>query len=129
MASSYALPAMNALQQLIRRQMDENNWSYGDIARRGGLPRSTVHNLATMEQLTRPPRPLTLQRLAQGLDVPLDAVRGAAASAAGLQVWHEPMADPEIEVMVAGLAKLSPDERRHVQALIHSLLNGRSRRD
>jgi transcriptional regulator with XRE-family HTH domain len=129
LAPSYARPAMNPLQQLIRRQMDENNWSYGDIARRGGLPRSTIHNLATTEKLTRPPRPATLERLAQGLDVPLDAVRGAAASAAGLYVWHEPMADPEIEVMVAGLTKLSPEERRHVQALIRSLLNGRPQRD
>jgi transcriptional regulator with XRE-family HTH domain len=122
---SYARPAMNALQQLIRRRMDENKWSYGDIARRGGLPRSTVHNLATLEQMSRPPRPVTLERLAKGLDVPLDIVRGAAATAAGLQVWKEPVSDPEIEVMVAGLAKLGPDERRHVQALILSLLNGR----
>jgi transcriptional regulator with XRE-family HTH domain len=125
----YARLAMNALQQLIRRRMDENNWSYGDIARRGGLPRSTVHNLATMEQLTRPPRPATLERLAQGLDIPLDTVRGAAATAAGLYVWHEPVADPEIEVMVAGLAKLNPQERRHVQALIRSLLNDRPQQD
>jgi transcriptional regulator with XRE-family HTH domain len=116
---------MNALQQLIRLRMTENNWSYGDIARRGGLPRSTVHNLATTEKLTRPPFPVTLERLAKGLDVSLDAIRGAAAAAAGLHVWQEPVADPEIEVMIAGLAKLSRDERRHVQALIRSLLNGR----
>jgi transcriptional regulator with XRE-family HTH domain len=120
---------MNALQQLIRRQMDENHWSYGDIARRGGLPRSTVHHLATMEELTRPPRPITLERLAKGLDLPLDAIRTAAATATGLHVWHEPVADPEIEVIVAGLNRLSPDERRHVQALIRSLLNGRSHQD
>jgi transcriptional regulator with XRE-family HTH domain len=117
---------MNALQELIRRRMDENNWSYGDIARRGGLPRSTVHNLATMEQLTRSPRPVTLERLARGLDVPLDAIRGAAAQATGLHVWQEQVSDPDIQVMVAGLAKLSPEDRRHVQALIRSLLNGRS---
>jgi len=120
---------MNALQQLIRRQMDENRWSYGDSARRGGLPRSTVHHLATLEELTRPPRPITLERLARGLDVPLDAIRAAAATATGLHVWHEPVADPEIEVIVAGLNRLSPDERRHVQALIRSLLNGRSHQD
>ncbi|SCL35900.1 hypothetical protein GA0070624_5395 [Micromonospora rhizosphaerae] len=120
---------MNALQQLIRHRMAENHWSYGDIARRGGLPRSTVHNLATLERLSRPPRPVTLERLARGLDVPLDTVRGAAATAAGLHVWQEPVSDPEIEVMVAGLAKLSPEERRHVQALIRSLLNGRQQQD
>ena len=116
---------MNALQQLIRDRMTENNWSYGDIARLGGLPRSTVHNLATTERMTTPPRPITLERLARGLDVPLSTVRSAAAAAAGFEVWQESTPDPEIEVMVAGLAKLSPDERRHVQALIRSLLNGK----
>jgi transcriptional regulator with XRE-family HTH domain len=119
-------PAMNALQQLIKRQMTENRWSYGDIARRGGLPRSTVHNLAT---LVRPPQPATLERLAKGLELPLDTVRQAAALAAGLEVWREPMADPEIEVMVASLSRLTPDERRHVQALIRSLLYGRGQHD
>ncbi len=120
---------MNELQKLIRRTMAEHNWSYGDIARRGGLPRSTVHNLATMERLARPPMPATLERLAKGLDLPLDTVRGAVASAAGLQVWREPISDPEIEVMVAALERLNGDQRRHVQALIRSLLNDGDARD
>lgn len=117
---------MNALQELIRRQMTENGWSYGDIARRGGLPRSTVHNLGTAEQLARPPQPATLERLAKGLDLPLDLVRKAAAAAAGLEFWREPMPDPDVEVIVASLNRLTPDERKHVQALIRSLLNGRA---
>jgi transcriptional regulator with XRE-family HTH domain len=116
---------MNALQQLIRRRMTEHRWSYSEIARRGGLPRSTVHHLATAEHLARPPLPTTIEKLAKGLDLPPEAVRAAAATAAGFAVWQEPVADQEIEVMVAGLNKLSPDERRHVQALIQSLLNGR----
>jgi hypothetical protein len=105
--------------------MTENHWSYGEIARRGGLPRSTVHHLATAEHLTRPPLPSTIERLAKGLDLPIDAVRVAAATAAGYTVWTEPVADPDIEVMVAALNRLSPEDRRHVQALIQSLLNDR----
>lgn len=116
---------MNALRQLINRRMTEEHWSYAEVARRGGLPRSTVHHLATVERLTRPPLPATLERLAQGLGLPLDTVRSAAAEAAGLVVWREPVADPEIDVIVAGLSKLNAEERRHVQALIRSLLNGR----
>lgn len=116
---------MNELQGLIQRRMTQQNWSYGDVARRGGLPRSTVHHLATSEKLVNPPMPKTLEKLAKGLDVPLDTVRAAAAAAAGLAVWQEKTPDPEIEVMVAGLAKLNAEERRHVQALIISLLNGR----
>jgi transcriptional regulator with XRE-family HTH domain len=106
--------------------MTSRHWSYSDVARRGGLPRSTVHHLATTEHLQRPPHPATLDGLARGLDIPLETVRAAAAAAAGLAAWSEPVRDPEIEVLVAALTKLSPDERRHVQALVQSLLDGRA---
>jgi transcriptional regulator with XRE-family HTH domain len=114
---------MNALQQLIRARMADQRWSYGDVARRGGLPRSTVHHLATHERLVRPPHPHTLAGLARGLDVPLEAVRTAAAAAAGLMVWPERVTDPEVDVLVASLSKLTPEDRRHVQALVDSLLH------
>ena len=35
-------PALNPLQRLIQQRMRERGWSYGEVARRGGLPRSTV---------------------------------------------------------------------------------------
>jgi len=114
---------MNPLQQLIRGRMAERGWSYADVARRGGLPRSTVHHLATTERLRRPPHPTTLAALAEGLGIPLDTVRTAAAAAAGLTAWKEPTADPEIEVLVAALTQLSPEDRRHVLALVQSLLD------
>ena len=114
---------MNALQQLIRARMADQRWSYGDVARRGGLPRSTVHHLATHELLVRPPHPNTLTGLARGLDVPLQAVQVAAAAAAGLMVWPEPVTDPDVDVLVASLSKLTPEDRRHVQALVDSLLH------
>jgi len=65
-----------------------------------------------------------MERLAIGLDVPLNAVRVAAAFAAGLALEDAAAEDPEIEVLVASLAKLSPVDRRHVAALVRSLLNG-----
>ena len=114
---------MNPLQQLIRGRMAERGWSYGDVARRGGLPRSTVHHLATTELLRRPPHPATLAALAKGLDIPLDPTRRAAAAAAGLAAWKEPTADPDLEVLVAALTQLSQEDRRHVLALIQSLLD------
>ncbi len=113
---------MNPLHQLIRSRMAERGWSYGDVARRGALPRSTVHHLATTNALTRPPHPATLEKLARGLDLPLEAVRSAAAAAAGYTTWVEPVGDPDIEVLVAALRKLSPEDRRHVRALVESLL-------
>ena len=49
--------SLNPLQRLIRQRMRERGWSYGEIARRGGLPRSTVYTLAMTRNLGRPPRP------------------------------------------------------------------------
>jgi len=34
--------ALNPLQQLIQQRMRERGWSYRQVARRGGLPHSTV---------------------------------------------------------------------------------------
>jgi transcriptional regulator with XRE-family HTH domain len=114
---------VNTLQQLIRDRMADRGWSYGDVARRGGLPRSTVHHLATHDRLVRPPHPDTLAGLARGLDVPLDTVRAAAANAAGLVIWPQPVNAPEVDVLVASLNRLTAEDRRHVQALVDSLLH------
>jgi len=112
----------NALQRLIRARMAERRWSYAEVAARGGLPRSTVHHLATNPRPGRPPHPATLEHLALGLDVPVATVRAAAAEAVGLTVYQEPVADPGIEVLVAALHRLRPEDRRHVAALVSSLL-------
>lgn len=69
------------------------------------------------------PNPRTLERLAVGLEVPEHVVRTAAAAAAGFVIDEQAAADdPEIEVLVASLARLSPEERRHVSALVRSML-------
>src|SRR6266567_2943726 len=93
---------MDALQRLIHERMREQHRSYGDVARLGKLPRSTVHHLATHGRSGRLPNPATLERLAAGLDLPLGMVRAAAASAAGF-VLDSQAGDPEIDVLVASL--------------------------
>src|SRR6202050_4003382 len=80
---------MNPLQRLIQQRLSERAWSYGEVARRGGLPRSTVYTLATTRNLARPPRPATLAALAKGLDVPVSAVRAAAAESTGLHYYDD----------------------------------------
>ena len=62
--SSAAAPeqALNPLQALIQQRLREREWSYGDVARRGGVPRSTVYTLAITRNLARPPRPATSDR-------------------------------------------------------------------
>lgn len=113
--------ASNALQELVRERLERQGWSYGDVARRGGIPRSTVHHLATTDRLVRMPQPATLEGLARGLELPLDAVRRAAAAACGIHVY-EAAPDPEVDVLIASLQQLSAQDRRHVAALVESLL-------
>jgi len=126
-AATAAGQAENPLQRLIRERLRERGWSYGDVARRGGLPRSTVYTLATTRNLVRPPRPATIDALARGLDVPVSAVRAVAAESTGLHYYDEAPAGPdhpgnrERELLIASIDELSPEDRRHVAALVESL--------
>ena len=101
--------------------------SYGEVARRGGLPRSTVYTLATTRNLVRPPRPVTIDALARGLDVPVTVVRAAAAESTGLHYYDETSSgqrrpgDQERDLLIASIDELSPEDRRHVAALVESL--------
>jgi transcriptional regulator with XRE-family HTH domain len=121
----------NPLQRLIAGRLRERGWSYGDVARRGGLPRSTIYTLATTRNLVRPPRPATIDGLARGLDVPVSAVRAAAAESTGLHYYEESPAgagrggpgDQERELLIASIDELSAEDRRHVAALVESLRN------
>ncbi|MFI9721104.1 helix-turn-helix domain-containing protein [Streptomyces sp. NPDC052396] len=118
----------NALQQLMRQRLDRQGWSYGEVARRGGIPRSTVHHLATSDRLVRMPQPATLEGLARGLELPLDRVRQAAAEACGIHLYtapQQPDAQPDLEVdlLIASVQRLSAEDRRHVAALVESLLD------
>ena len=120
-------PGTNPLQRLIQDRLRERGLSYGDVARRGGLPRSTIYTLATTRNLARPPRPATLDGLARGLDVPVSTVRAAAAESTGLHYYDDVPAspehpgDPERELLIASIDELTPEDRRHVAALVESL--------
>ena len=67
----------SALQRLIAERKAEKRWSYRDIARRGGMSRSTVHKLATAPYQGLP-RHDTLAQLAKGLGLPVSAVQEVA---------------------------------------------------
>jgi transcriptional regulator with XRE-family HTH domain len=120
---------INPLQRLIQQRLRERGWSYGEVARRGGLPRSTVYTLATTRNLARPPRPATIDALAKGLDVPVSAVRAAAAESTGLHYYDQAPAGQEHpggrerELLIASIDELTPEDRRHVAALVGSLRN------
>ena len=130
-AAAAAPQPVNPLQRLIAGRLQERGWSYGEVARRSGLPRSTVYTLATTRNLVRPPRPATINGLAKGLDVPVSAVRTAAAESTGMHYYDEPPAGPrhddpgdqERELLIASIDELSSEDRRHVAALVESLRN------
>jgi transcriptional regulator with XRE-family HTH domain len=120
----------NPLQRLIQQRLRDRRWSYGEVARRGGLPRSTIYTLATTRNLSRPPRPDTIDALARGLDMPVSAVRAAAAQSTGLHYYDQappgrPLPDDrERDLLIASIDELPADARRHVAALVESLLRG-----
>ncbi|MFE2546033.1 helix-turn-helix domain-containing protein [Actinacidiphila glaucinigra] len=117
---------VNALQELIKRRLEQRGWSYGEVARRGGVPRSTVHHLATTARVARMPQQSTLEGLSRGLELPLEAVRRAAAEACGIHLYVEDgtgtTPDPEVATLIASVQQLSEADRRHVAALVESLL-------
>src|SRR5690242_9215954 len=118
---------LNPLQSLIHQRLRERGRSYGEVARRGGLPRSTVYTLATTRNLVRPPRPATIDALAKGLDVPVSMVRAAAAESTGLHYYDKEPPEPdrpgdqERDLLIASIDELSSEDRRHVAALVESL--------
>ncbi|MER6126584.1 helix-turn-helix transcriptional regulator [Streptomyces sp. NPDC001795] len=110
---------------MIKNKLDEKGWSYSDVARRGGISRSTVHHLATSARLAQMPQQTTLEGLARGLGIPVGPVQRAAAEAAGVNLYFEnapEITDPEVEILIASVHKLSPTDRRHVAVLVESLL-------
>ena len=95
-----------------------------------------MYTLATTRNLVRPPRPATIDGLAKGLDLPVSAVRAAAAESTGMHYYDEPAEGPgragpgdqERELLIASIDELSPEDRRHVAALVESLRNRSVRR-
>jgi hypothetical protein len=79
--------------------------------------------------LGRPPRPATIDALAKGLDVPVSTVRAAAAESTGMHYYDEAVVGPqdpgdgERELLIASIDELTPEDRRHVAALVESLRN------
>ena len=117
-----------ALEELIRARMTERGWSYSEVAARGTLPRSTVHKLATT-RITRAPSRATIEHLARGLELDVALVRAAVADSLGLTVYGESTADADLTVLIASVEQLTIEERRHVSALIASLLEQREQRE
>lgn len=94
----------HALGDLIERVRRERGLSLRAVARAGGLAPSTVAQLAGSRPLRQLPLPLTMRRLAEGLEVPLEDVRHAAAAAVRGQrvdVYRVKVNGGELEIRAA----------------------------
>jgi transcriptional regulator with XRE-family HTH domain len=107
---------VNALQRLIADRKTEKRWSYRDIARRGGLSRSTVHKLATADY-EGIPRQETLAQLARGLGLPASTVREAALQSVRTRTTRARTSQGR-EILLGHVEELSDDQVEHVNRYI-----------
>ena len=89
-------PDGNPLQRLIRQRLDERGLVLRAMSpSAAACPGPRLYTLATTRNLGRPPRPVTLNGLAWGLDLPVSVVRSAAAASTGLHYYDDEPAAPE----------------------------------
>jgi len=115
---------MNALQKLIADYLaDHPGENYSTIGRRGGLPKTTVHSLATKETRKQTPHPDTIERLARGMSVSVARVRLAAADAAGYRPdVPQEMDTDEGRLIVSAWHELSEERKRELARRARFLL-------
>lgn len=124
---------MNALQRLIRARMTELDLTYDEVAKRGGLPKATIHALATKAQHRAMPKPDTLANLATGLGVSVDVVRSAAADAAGyayqdIQVHGSLVSAENIRVVAMAMQELDEADQAHIRRIAMGFLEAKNNR-
>lgn len=108
------------LSDLIRAHKDNTGDSYSDIAKRAGLSKAKVGQLAIATQ-PHMPRVDTVEKLATGLQLPLSIVQRAAMASAGIT----PPDAPEIsdaELLAAKLARLNKHELAIIERLADSFI-------
>lgn len=115
---------MNALQKVIQDFLADNpGENYSTIARRGGMSRSTVHSLATVEKRRQTPNPETIKSLARGMNMSEASVRKAAGDAAGYKIDVPFQMDSEEgRLIVAAFADLDDERKRDLARRARFLL-------
>ena len=104
---------------LVRQHQDSTGESYAEIAKRSGLSKAKIGQLA-LTASPHMPRADTLAKLSHGLRLPVAVVQRAAMASAGIA---PPTADPDqrIELLVSRLRTLSPDDFERVELFVLAL--------
>lgn len=108
----------NELGALIQRVLDERQWSLSTLAKRSGLPVSTLHSWKAGERATgsRGPSPEKLRMLAEGAALTVAEV----FEAAGRQV-PSPMVTEEEARFVHLYRTLGEEDRRVLEATMRAM--------
>lgn len=120
-------PRPAALNELVQSRLAELSLSYGQVAKRGGLPKATVANLAT-QPLRQVPRAETLVALAKGLDLPISAIQETVAYCVGLVYVTPPGQSHITRALIDTVGRLSPADQKTVVRVAEGLLATRSPR-
>ena len=120
------------LATLIQQHRERTGDSYADIARRAGLSKAKIGQLA---QATGPgtagqahmPRSETLAKVAKGLGLPLETVQLAAISSAGITPKNY-AGSSQADLIASKLRELDARDLQTVRALVDSLANAKEAR-
>lgn len=113
------------LSELIRQHQDNTGDSYSVIARRAGLSKAKIGQLATSDQ-AHMPRADTIEKLAQGLQLPLRVIQQAAMTSAGITPEGYDT-EQRLDLLVASLRELSPEDLDTAAIFIQALQTRRKR--
>lgn len=107
------------LARLIHNHQDRTGESYSMIAKRAGLSKAKIGQLANTEQ-THMPRMDTLEKIAKGLQLPLRIVQQAALASAGIapDTYDN---EQQIDFLVSILRELSPEDLDTATTLVQAL--------
>ncbi|AYN56852.1 immunity repressor [Arthrobacter phage Andrew] len=112
------------LAELIRQHQDKTGDSYAVIARRAGLSKAKIGQLANVDQ-PHMPRIDTIEKVAAGLQLPLRVVQQAAMASAGITP-DDYDTEQRVDLIVAKLRELPPDQLDTAARLIEALLAGQA---
>lgn len=113
------MPEQINLAELIKQHQDKTGDSYSVIARRAGLSKAKIGQLASTTQ-PHMPRIDTLEKVATGLQLPLRIVQQAAMASAGITPDNYGT-EQQIDLIVAQLRELNPEQLETAQRLVEAL--------
>lgn len=106
------------LAELIRQHQDKTGDSYSVIAKRAGLSKAKIGQLASITQ-PHMPRIDTIEKVAAGLQLPVRVVQQAAMASAGITPEGYDT-EQQVDLIVAQLRELDPEQLGTAQRLIEA---------